>query len=163
MLAAPRIFPPRLRSALAKVSNEVTVKADDIIMDYGQIVRGIPLVLSGSIRVYRMDEDGKELLLYYVNANETCAMTFTCCMEQKPSEVKAVAEEDVVMLSIPIEYMDQWMMKYVTWKSAEHIGTVLEVLDDVGVRRVVREQEVVGGNRTLAIRVADVEATTCLA
>lgn len=111
------LFEPELQDEINKVGKIISVKAEDVIMDYGQIIRGIPLVLSGSIKIYRMDEDGKELLLYYVNSNESCAMTFTCCMEQKPSEIKAIAEEDVTMISIPVEYMDKWMMKYTTWKN----------------------------------------------
>jgi|SRR5690554_751336 len=111
------LFEPELQDEINKVGKTISVKAEDVIMDYGQIIRGIPLVLSGSIKIYRMDEDGKELLLYYVNSNESCAMTFTCCMEQKPSEIKAIAEEDVTMISIPVEYMDKWMMKYTTWKN----------------------------------------------
>lgn len=111
------LFEPELQDEINKVGKTISVKAEDVIMDYGQIIRGIPLVLSGSIKIYRMDEDGKELLLYYVNSNESCAMTFTCCMEQKPSEIKAIAEEDVTMISIPVEYMDKWMMKYSTWKN----------------------------------------------
>lgn len=111
------LFEPELQDEINKVGKIISVRAEDVIMDYGQIIRGIPLVLSGSIKIYRMDEDGKELLLYYVNSNESCAMTFTCCMEQKPSEIKAIAEEDVTMISIPVEYMDKWMMKYSTWKN----------------------------------------------
>lgn len=111
------LFEPELQDEINKVGKTISVKAEDVIMDYGQIIRGIPLVLSGSIKIYRMDEDGKELLLYYVNSNESCAMTFTCCMEQKPSEIKAIAEEDVTMISIPVKYMDKWMMKYTTWKN----------------------------------------------
>jgi CRP/FNR family transcriptional regulator len=48
---------------------------------------------------------------------EGCAMTFTCCMQQFPSEVQAVAEEDVTFLAIPISVMDEWIVKYPTWKS----------------------------------------------
>ena len=124
------LFEPGLKDEIDKVSKEITVKTDDVIIDYGQIIRGIPLVISGSIKVYRMDEEGRELLLYYVNANESCAMTFTCCMEQKPSEIKAVAEEDVVLLSIPVNYMDQWMMKYVTWKNFV-MGTIHERFNEL--------------------------------
>jgi len=124
------LFEPGLKDEIDKVSKEITVKTDDVIIDYGQIIRGILLVISGSIKVYRMDEEGRELLLYYVNANESCAMTFTCCMEQKPSEIKAVAEEDVVLLSIPVNYMDQWMMKYVTWKNFV-MGTIHERFNEL--------------------------------
>lgn len=124
------LFEPELMKEIDSVAKVVTVKADEVIMDYGQIVRTMPIILAGSIKVYRMDEDGKELLLYYVNANESCAMTFTCCMEQRPSEISAVAEEDVEMIAIPVDYMDKWMMKYVTWKNFV-MGTIHERFNEL--------------------------------
>ncbi len=64
-----------------------------------------------------MDEEGREILLYYVNPKESCAMTFTCCMQQYLSEIRAVAEESVEMLLIPADIMDVWLVKYPSWKS----------------------------------------------
>ena len=110
-------FEPKLLDEFEKIATEVTVKAGDVILDYGQIVRSMPIIASGTVKVSRMDDEGREILLYYVNAKESCAMTFTCCMEQFPSEIKAIAEEDVVMLTVPIKVMDEWLMKYTTWKS----------------------------------------------
>ncbi len=111
------IFEPDLVLAIEKHAKLVSIKAGDVILDIGQVVRTMPIILSGSVKVSRIDEDGKELLLYYVNPNESCAMTFTCCMQQYPSEIKAVAEEDVDMLVIPVSLMDEWLVKYPTWKS----------------------------------------------
>lgn len=111
------IFEPELLKEFDKKVKLVSVKEGDIILDIGQTVRVIPIVISGTLKVSRVDAEGKELLLYYVSANESCAMTFTCCMQQFPSEIKAVAEEDTELLAIPISLMDEWMMKYPTWKS----------------------------------------------
>ncbi|MCW5907260.1 MAG: Crp/Fnr family transcriptional regulator [Chitinophagales bacterium] len=111
------VFEPELLKELEANAKPVSAKAGDVILDIGQTVRNIPLLLSGTVKVSRVDEEGKELLLYYVNPSETCAMTFTCCMEQHPSEIKAVAEDDVEMLMLPIKVMDEWLMKYPTWKS----------------------------------------------
>jgi CRP/FNR family transcriptional regulator, anaerobic regulatory protein len=110
-------FEPDLMKEFAERAKPMTAAAGDTILDYGQIVRVMPIILKGIVKVLRMDEDGREILLYYVNPNESCAMTFTCCMEQFPSEIKAVAEEDVEMIAVPISVMDEWMMKYPTWKS----------------------------------------------
>lgn len=93
------------------------LQAGETMMEVGQLVTHIPLVVNGIMKVSRIDDQGNELLLYYVNPKESCAMTFTCCMQQHPSEVKAVAEEDSEMLLVPIELMDQWITKYPTWKS----------------------------------------------
>jgi CRP/FNR family transcriptional regulator, anaerobic regulatory protein len=69
------------------------------------------------VKVSRIDDDGHELLLYYINPNESCAMTFTCCMQQYPSEVRATAEDDVTLLTLPVSLMDEWLVKYPTWKA----------------------------------------------
>lgn len=111
------IFEPELLRELEQNATVFSVKANDLILDIGQTVRVMPIIISGIVRISRMDEEGRELLLYYVNSNESCAMTFTCCMQQHPSEIRAVAEEDVEMLAIPITVMDEWLMKYTTWKS----------------------------------------------
>ncbi len=110
-------FEKELLEEMEQNGSMVTVKAGDLILDIGQTVRTMPIILSGTVKVSRTDEDGKELLLYYVNANESCAMTFTCCMQQQTSEVKAVAEEDVEMFTVPVGLMDKWMSTYPTWKS----------------------------------------------
>ncbi|MDZ4758539.1 MAG: Crp/Fnr family transcriptional regulator [Bacteroidota bacterium] len=111
------IFEPELLKEFEEKATHISAKEGDIILDIGQTVRVIPIVISGTLKISRIDDGGHELLLYYVSPKESCAMTFTCCMQQFPSEVKAVAEDDVEFLAIPISTMDEWMMKYPTWKS----------------------------------------------
>lgn len=136
------LFEPELVKALDKNARLVEVKAGETILEIGQTVRTMPIILSGTVKVSRIDEDGKELLLYYVNPNESCAMTFTCCMQQYPSEVKAVAEEDVQMLTIPINFMDEWLVKYPTWKSfvmktiRNRFHEMLNVIDQIAFQKL---------------------------
>ena len=111
------IFEPDLIKELNAKSTFSEVKSGDVILNIGENVRQIQIIIKGSVKVSRIDEEGKELLLYYVNPKESCAMTFTCCMQQYPSEIKAVAEEDVEMLSVPIKVMDEWLVKFPSWKS----------------------------------------------
>jgi CRP/FNR family transcriptional regulator, anaerobic regulatory protein len=112
-----QIFEPELLEDFEKKATLISVKEGETILAIGQTVRVMPIVLSGVLKVSRMDEDQHELLLYYLSPKETCAMTFTCCMQQFPSEVKVTAEDDVEYLAIPITAMDEWMMKFPTWKS----------------------------------------------
>ena len=136
------LFEPELVKALDKNARLVEVKAGETILEIGQNVRTMPIILSGTVKVSRIDEDGKELLLYYVNPNESCAMTFTCCMQQYPSEVQAVAEEDVQMLTIPINFMDEWLVKYPTWKSfvmktiRNRFHEMLNVIDQIAFQKL---------------------------
>jgi len=89
----------------------------DLIMDYGKYIRYMPLILKGTIKVLRKDDNGKEILLYYLSSNESCSMAYSCCVEAKKSEVKAIAEEDVELLSIPHLKLEEWLCKYPSWKN----------------------------------------------
>ncbi|HTN21517.1 MAG TPA: Crp/Fnr family transcriptional regulator [Pelobium sp.] len=112
-----QIFELELIREFEKKAKLIFVKEGAVILDFGKTVSMVPIVLSGTLKISRLDESGSELLLYYVNKKESCAMTFTCCMQQFPSEVKITAEEDTEFLALPITAMDEWMMKYPTWKS----------------------------------------------
>ncbi len=111
------VFEPELLAEIDAKGKYMIANEGDIIINSGQTVRVFPLVLSGTIKVSRNDDDGHELLLYYINANESCAMTFTCCMQMFPSEIKAVAEDTVELIAIPVGVMDEWIVKYPTWKA----------------------------------------------
>ena len=111
------VFEQELLEEIDELSQRASYSVGEVIIDYGQIIRQMPLIIKGSVKILRQDENGHELFLYYINVHETCAMTFTCCMMRNASEIKAVAEDDVDMLLLPIDVMDKWMMKYTTWKS----------------------------------------------
>jgi len=111
------IFEPELLKEMELKASSTSAKEGHVILDIGQTVRSIPLLLHGVLKITRVDDQGKELLLYYVNASESCAMTFTCCMQQYPSEIRATAETDVEYLAVPVSLMDQWLSNYPSWKS----------------------------------------------
>ncbi|HEY0742045.1 MAG TPA: Crp/Fnr family transcriptional regulator [Chryseosolibacter sp.] len=137
-----QIFEPDLISDLESRGKIVEIEPGETIVDIGQSVKQMPLILDGSVKVTRMDEDGRELLLYYINANESCAMTFTCCMQQYPSEIKAVAEEKVKLLAIPISVMDEWLSKYPTWKAfvmrtiRDRFNEMLKTIDQIAFQKL---------------------------
>jgi CRP/FNR family transcriptional regulator len=111
------LFEPGLLAELERCAVPRHLPAGKAFLEPGQIVRSIPIVLSGLIKVSRLEPDGRELFLYYVNPEETCAMTFTCCMGNQASEIRALAEEDVDLLEVPVKAMDEWLPKYPTWKA----------------------------------------------
>lgn len=92
-------------------------KEGDVIVDYGKYIRSMPFILKGSVKVFKMEESGKELLLYYLTANESCSMAYSCCIDAKKSEIKAIAEEDGELLAIPHVKLDDWLCKYSSWKN----------------------------------------------
>jgi CRP/FNR family transcriptional regulator len=111
------IFEAELLAEIEQKGKFITIQEGDFILRSGDSVKQIPIVLKGILKVSRLEEDGRELLLYHIKPNESCAMTFTCCMQQYPSEIQAVAEDDSELLVIPVGVMDEWLVKYPTWKA----------------------------------------------
>ena len=114
----PQIAEKALREEITQVGKIMEFKAGEVILDYGSYVRMVPLIIEGSIKVTREDEEvGKELLLYFLNAGDTCSMSFTCCMMDKKSAIKTVAIDDTKLIGIPVKQVDTWMGKYQSWKN----------------------------------------------
>jgi len=111
------IFEPALLEEMLEVGELNSFKEGEIVMDYGKYIRMMPIVLKGTLKVLRMDESRNEILLYYLSSNESCSMAYSCCLEAKKSEIKAIAEDDVEILGIPHEKLDEWICKYPTWKN----------------------------------------------
>ena len=110
-------FEPALVEEMQESGEIMNFQEGDVIMDYGKYIRMMPLILKGTIKVLRMDENGKEILLYYLSSNESCSMAYSCCVEARKSEVKAIAEDDVELMAIPHIKLDEWLCKYPSWKN----------------------------------------------
>lgn len=113
----PQIAERALQEEIARVGKVMQFKEGDVLMDYGSYIKLVPIILEGSIKVSREDEEGNELFLYYLQPGETCSMSFTCCMMNKKSEIRTIAEEDTTVIGIPNRYMDEWMSRYQSWKN----------------------------------------------
>lgn len=108
----------KLQEEIAGVGKLMHFNTGDILMDYDSYIKMVPLIVKGSIKVNREDAiEGKELLLYFLNAGDTCSMSFTCCMMDKKSAIKTEALEPTTIIGIPIKYVDEWMTKYTVWKN----------------------------------------------
>jgi CRP/FNR family transcriptional regulator len=96
---------------LNSVSQLMTVDKGTELLRDGQYVKVVPIVLSGSLKVYIKNED-RELLLYYIKPNESCIMSFSACLENAPSKVYAVTEEETEILAIPVSEIDRILKKH---------------------------------------------------
>lgn len=111
------VFEKDLLDEIVEVSNTVSFEKDDVLMDIGRYVKTMPLLINGAIKIMREDFDAGELLLYFLERGDTCAMTLACCVGDKKSEIRAVAETDGVVLMIPVQKMESWLAKYKSWRA----------------------------------------------
>ncbi|MEO7047519.1 MAG: Crp/Fnr family transcriptional regulator [Ferruginibacter sp.] len=111
------VLEPKLLVEIQQFGTLQNFKEAELIMDYGKYIRMMPIILKGTVKVFRLDENGNEILLYYLSSNESCSMAYSCCVEMKKSEVKAIADDDVELVAIPHDKLDEWLCKYPTWKN----------------------------------------------
>jgi CRP/FNR family transcriptional regulator len=108
-------FEPELLDEILSTAKAVEFKEGDVIIDYNQYIKTMPLLLSGAVKVMREDFDSGELLLYYLERGDTCAMSMTCCLGEKQSEIRAIGEVPGVILMIPVQKMAAWIGTYKSW------------------------------------------------
>lgn len=105
---------------LLKEINEVGIYKDvseaTQLIEIGDYIKSIPLLIGGAIKILREDDDGDELLLYFIEKGDTCAMTLSCCMGNSKSEIRAIAEMDTELIMIPVQKMEIWLGKYKSWR-----------------------------------------------
>jgi CRP/FNR family transcriptional regulator len=109
-------FNAELISEIVQHALEKEVPKDTELLREGQFIKVIPLVLKGVLKVYTKHED-KELLLYYIQPNESCIMSFSAGINNQPSKIYAVTEEDSHLLLIPAEKLSNWTKQFPDFNS----------------------------------------------
>ncbi len=131
-----------LQQDLEKYGISKNFKEGDVILNDQAHIRSIPIVSKGSVRVMRMDEDGRELLLYYIKAGESCIMSFLGGIHNDTSKVKAIAEEDTEILFIPIERVNLLIKQYPGWLDYifrlyhKRFEELLEVVNEIAFKKM---------------------------
>ena len=96
------MFEPELLEEITHVAVMKEFKEGDVLIDFGQYIQKMPLLLEGAIKILIED---------------TCAMTMACCLGETKSEIRAVAETKGLLLMIPVIKMEDWLGKYKTWRN----------------------------------------------
>lgn len=106
---------PELVEKLYRYGMQKHYEAGSIILNENANVRAIPIVTQGTLKVIRTDEDGREILLYYIKAGESCIMSFLGGLHNETSKVKAEVEEDAEILFLPVDKVSLFIKEYPEW------------------------------------------------
>lgn len=132
----PQLNEPDLVHDIIQHGRLVEYKAGEAIADFGSYVRFVPLVVRGSFKVMRATSEG-EIFLYYVHAGEACASSFSCCLSQKKSFIRAVAEDELFVIALPVAKVDEWLSRYRSWKDfvmqsyEDRLMELVEAIDSI--------------------------------
>jgi len=138
----PAIADLRLLEAIAEKGQLQHIEAGEELMKPGQYMNSVPIIVKGSIKVLRPDRDGKEVFLYYLNPGETCALSLTCCNANLPSEIRAVAEEDTTLITVPLRSHNDWTREFSQWKEfvaltyQNRFQEMLRAIDDIAFKNM---------------------------
>lgn len=106
---------PLLLLEISKIGVLQTFKKDTILLKEDSYIKVIPLVVSGLIKIYKEEENGNEVLLYYIKPGETCIVSVITAEKNEKSNVKGVVEEDVNIILIPKNKLYDLRKKFPDW------------------------------------------------
>ncbi|RYF69411.1 MAG: Crp/Fnr family transcriptional regulator, partial [Cytophagaceae bacterium] len=130
-------FEYALLQELAEVGQHKLAPVGSYLIRPGEFIRSVPIIIRGSVKIMRPDQEGREALLYYLGGLDACAMSLTCCMGSKQSEITAIVEEETELIAIPVAKVDSWMCQYSTWKQfvfqtyQKRFDNLLTTIDEV--------------------------------
>lgn len=133
---------PELREKLNEYGQLKSFKSGEIILNENSNIRSIPLVINGSLKVIRTDEEGREILLYYIKAGESCIMSFLGGLHHETSKVRAEIEEDADIIFLPIDKVSLFIKEYPQWLDYifklyhRRFEELLEVINAIAFKKV---------------------------
>lgn len=110
------IFEKELIDEIVEVGFIDKFKSGETLIDIGENMTHIPLILNGAVKIIRQEKEGDELVLYFLEKGDTCAISFINCINRKESIFRATVENDTEAVFIPVQIIDDWLAKYKTWR-----------------------------------------------
>jgi CRP/FNR family transcriptional regulator len=131
-----------LYSKLSEISTSKSYGIDEVIVSENAYIKAIPIVTKGSIRVMRTEPDGREILLYYIKAGETCVMSFLGGIHDDKSKVKAITEEPTEIQFVPMDKVSLLIKEYPEWLDYifklyhKRFEELLEVVNEIAFQKM---------------------------
>lgn len=110
-------FEKELQEAIIETGKVRNVEKGNLLINTGDFIKSFPLLAEGLVKIFRIDDDGNELLLYFLKPGEACSMALTCCMSDIKSNIEAEAIEDSKIISVPVNKIEQWISEFSGWKT----------------------------------------------
>lgn len=116
-------------------------KGKDIFVE-GDHVEGIGLLLSGTVRVYKIGETGREITLYRFGVGEGCILTASAILNDTSFPAIATVEQDAEVIMVPSKTFRDWIHRYQIWSEfvfnllSQRLSSVMTIVEEVAFRRM---------------------------
>ncbi|NOQ91205.1 MAG: helix-turn-helix domain-containing protein [Flavobacteriaceae bacterium] len=111
------VFEQELIDEIVEVGTYKKIKENELLLDMGDNFNRIPLMLTGAIKISREVNNGDEIVLYFLERGDTCTISFGSGLTSSKSKIRGVAEKESEVIFIPVHKLEEWMIKYKTWRS----------------------------------------------
>jgi CRP/FNR family transcriptional regulator len=111
------VFEDALLDEIEQVGAFKKLRENELLVDLGDQMKGVPLLLDGAIKIVREDKKGDEILLYFLERGDTCASSFASAISNGKCGIRAIAEKDSEIIFLPKEKLDEWLVKYKSWRN----------------------------------------------
>lgn len=135
-------LPERLQRKLEMQSRLVQFKKGDVVFGHGRSPENLLLLLDGTVRVQQFSESGRQIVLYRVQAGESCVLTTACLLAYDDHSTEGIAETDIRAAAIPRAVFDdlvassQTFRQFVFQSYSRRITDLFFVIDELAFRRV---------------------------
>ncbi len=136
------VFEKELIDEIVQVGIYKKLRENEVLVDLGDKMKGIPLLLEGAIKIVREDKNGDEILLYFLERGDTCASSFASAVSNTKCGIRAIAEKESEIIFLPKEKLDDWMVKYKSWRNFViesyniRLNEMMETVDSLAFMRM---------------------------
>jgi CRP/FNR family transcriptional regulator len=144
--------PSELKRALMEAATIVHLEAGEFFLREGDTCPNFAIVVSGRLRVFKLEESGQEITLYHVGPGEACPLNVSCILSDRPVPAMAKVDETVEAVIVPAATFRAWiadheaMRKFVFQMFSTRLTEVMSLVEEVAFRRM---------DQRLARRLAD--------
>lgn len=136
------VFEDELLKEIEEVGVYRKLRENELLVDLGDSLNGVPLLLDGAIKVVREDKNGEEIVLYFLERGDTCASSFASAISNSKCGIRAIAETSSELIFIPKEKLDEWLIKYKSWRNFVidsynvRLNEMMETIDTLAFMRM---------------------------
>lgn len=111
-----KLFEEDLLNEIVDIGIYKNFTKGEMLIDIGDEMTHIPLITKGIVKISRENQLEEEILLYFLERRDTCAISFVNCINLSKSMFRGVIESDVECVLIPVTKIEEWLINYRTWR-----------------------------------------------
>jgi CRP/FNR family transcriptional regulator len=118
------------------------VPAGAMLFDTGSACQALPLLLSGSIRVFKRAETGREISLYRVSQGELCIVTISCLLGANAYPATGIAETEISAIALPRPLFMRLTESHAPFRQevfhlfAERLSGLMQLVEEVAFHKL---------------------------